>query len=271
MNVIELEHVMLRRKGKVILDDVSWNVPAHQHCVLLGVNGSGKTALLQAITGYMPPSSGRIQVLGKVHGTYDLRELRKSIGWVSSSFQERIHPQDSALEVVVSGKFASIGLWEDPTPADFENARAQLEFMGCDYVAERPYSVLSQGEKQRVLIARSLMLSPRLLILDEPCSGLDPSSREFFLEFIEKLGQQTDGPTLIYVTHHIEEVVSIFSHVCVMKAGRILLNGPKDRIITGENLAQAFGMEMTISRSNGRYWVMECRLTNKKSDFYYSQ
>ena len=104
MNVIELEHVTLTRKGKSILEDVSWNVRTHQHCVLLGANGSGKTALLQTITGYMSPSSGRIQILGKLHGTYDLRELRKSIGWVSSSLQERIHPHDSALEVVVSGK-----------------------------------------------------------------------------------------------------------------------------------------------------------------------
>lgn len=263
MNVIEVEHVTLSRKGKIILDDVSWKVPAHQHCVLLGANGSGKTALLQTITGYMPPSRGRIQVLGKLHGMYDWRELRKSIGWVSSALQERIHPHDSALEVVVSGKFASVGLWEEPTSSDFEYAHTQLEFMGCAYVAERPYSVLSQGEKQRVLIARSLMLKPRILILDEPCDGLDPSSREFFLEFIEKLGQQADGPTLIYVTHHIEEIVSIFSHVQLMKAGQMLLDGSKDQIITTENLARAFGMEMTISRSNGRYWVMECRFADK--------
>ena len=118
-----------------------------------------------------------------------------------------------------------------------------------------------------MLIARSLMLKPQLLILDEPCSGLDPSSREFFLEFIEKLGQQTDGPTLIYVTHHIEEIVSIFSHVQLMKSGRMLLDGPKEQIITTKNLSLAFDMEMTISRSNGRYWVMECRLIGKNADF----
>ncbi len=266
MNVIDLDHVTLTRKGKKILEEISWVVPAHQHCVLLGANGSGKTALLQVITGYMSPSSGRVQVLGKLHGTYDLRELRKSIGWVSSSLQERIHAHDTALEVVVSGKFASVGIWEEPTPQDFEQARAQLEFMGCEYAAERPYAVLSQGEKQRILIARSLMLRPQLLILDEPCGGLDPASREFFLEFIEKLGQQQDGPTLIYVTHHIEEIVSIFSHVQLMRSGRMLMDGPKTEIITTNHLSRAFGMEMKISRSNGRYWVMECQRVSRTAN-----
>ncbi|MDY0094898.1 MAG: ABC transporter ATP-binding protein [Candidatus Vecturithrix sp.] len=266
MNVIELEHVSLSRKGKIILEDVSWTVPARQHCVLLGTNGSGKTALLQVVIGYLSPSSGQVRVLGKLHGTCDLRELRKSIGWVSSSLQERIHAHDTALEVVVSGKFASVGIWEDPASEDFDQAYAQLEFMGCGYVSERPYAVLSQGEKQRVLIARSLMLHPQLLILDEPCSGLDPASREFFLEFIEKLGQQQDGPTLIYVTHHIEEIVSIFSHVQLMRSGRMLMDGPKTEIITTNHLSRAFGMEMKISRSNGRYWVMECQRVSRTAN-----
>jgi iron complex transport system ATP-binding protein len=260
MAIIELSNVSLTRNGKTILHDLSWSVPERQHSVVLGVNGSGKTALLQVITGYLPPSSGRVEVLGKLHGTYDLRELRKSIGWVSSALQERIHGRDTALEVVASGKFASIGLWEDPSREDFEQARTKLGFMGCGYLSDRKYEVLSQGEKQRVLIARSLMINPKLLILDEPCNGLDPASREFFLEFVEKLAQQPDCPTMIYVTHHIEEILPVFSHVQIMKAGRTFKYGHKNELITGEILQQAFDIHIDVSRNNGRYWMQACTL-----------
>lgn len=256
MNSIELQNVTVSREGQALLQEISWSVPEGQHCVVLGANGSGKTLLLQVVTGYLPPSSGSVTVLGFQHGHCDVRNLRRVIGWVSSSLQDRLHGHDSALDVVTSGKFASIGLWEEPTTQDYAQARECLDFVGCEALSARRYRVLSQGEKQRVLIARALMAQPRLLILDEPCGGLDPAAREHVLRFIEKIGQQPDGPTLIYVTHHIEEIMPVFTHAQLMKAGRTLAQGPCEQVITAELLHRTFEMPLNVKRHKQRYWTL---------------
>ncbi len=252
--MIRLGDVRMRRDDTVILDGVTWEVPAHRHTALLGLNGSGKTAMLQVVTGYMPPSGGEVEVLGYRRGKSDMREVRQYIGWVSTALGERIHSRDSALDVVVSGRYATIGLWEAPTAEDYAAAREQLAFMGCDQLAERRYAVLSQGEKQRVLIARALVARPKLLILDEPCSGLDPAARERFLSFVEKLGTAESGPTLIYVTHHIEEITPVFAQVSVMKAGRIHAHGSPEEVLQPDLLSEVYGFPMDVVRRGGRYW-----------------
>lgn len=252
--MITLKDVTMHRDEDVILDGVTWHVPDHAHTALLGLNGSGKTAMLQVVTGYMSPSGGDVEVLGYRRGSCDLRDVRRHIGWVSSALSERIHPRDTALDVVVSGCYAWIGLWEPPTPEDYEAAREQMHFMGCERLEERRYAVLSQGEKQRVLIARALVADPQLLILDEPCSGLDPAAREHFLEFVEKLGSKASGPTLIYVTHHIEEITPVFEHVSVMKDGRIHAHGSPEAVLTHDLLSGIYGLPMEIVRRGGRYW-----------------
>jgi iron complex transport system ATP-binding protein len=253
--MIKLEHVSMHRDGVAILDDVSWRVPDGAHTVLLGPNGSGKTALLQVVTGYMPPSSGEVEVLGFRRGGCDLRNVRRRIGWVSTALGERMHSPDSALDVVVSGKYASIGLWDTPEASDYEAARRELARMGCEALAQRRYAVLSQGEKQRVLIARALVAGPSLLILDEPCSGLDLAAREQLLRYIEKLGAVTDGPTLVYVTHHIDEITPIFSRVTVMKNGRLRAEGPPQEVITSELLSSTYEMPLEVRSDGARLWA----------------
>ncbi|NBF39069.1 MAG: ATP-binding cassette domain-containing protein [Spirochaetes bacterium] len=252
--MITLKNVTMHRDREMILDGVNWDISSHGHTALLGLNGSGKTAMLQVVTGYMPPSSGEVEVLGYVRGKSDLREVRRHIGWVSSALSERIHDRDTALDVVVSGRYASIGLWEPTTDEDVALARERLAFMGCERLEDRRYAVLSQGEKQRVLIARALVSRPTLLILDEPCSGLDPAAREHFLEFVEKLGTEPDGPTLIYVTHHIEEITPVFHQVSIMKDGRIHAHGSPQEVLTHELLSSVYGLEMEVVRRGGRYW-----------------
>src|SRR5262249_23179563 len=139
------------------------------------------------------------------------------------------------------------------TPADRRRARSILRQIECAYLAERPWRVLSQGERQRVLIGRALMASPPLLILDEPCAGLDPAAREHFLSFLQRLGRGKDSPTLVLVTHHVDEIMPVFSHVLVLKAGRVLAGGKKGEVMTGPRLSDAFDVAMRLGRRDGRY------------------
>lgn len=175
---IELNNVTWRREQKTVLTGVDWTVQQGEHWAVLGLNGSGKTTILNMINGYIWPTSGTVSVLGNLFGRVDLRELRKSIGWVSSSLQERIRPSESTLDVVISGKHASIGLYQKVDEADQEQAEQLMKDFHCIHLLGRTYETCSQGEKQKLLIARALMASPRLLILDEACNGLDFLSRK---------------------------------------------------------------------------------------------
>ncbi len=199
-----MEGLRIERSGTVILDDISWHVNRGQHWVILGANGSGKTSLLSALTGYLMPTAGEVSVLGETYGRSDWRELRKKIGIVSSSVRQMMSDDEPALESVASGKYAMIDFWGKLTTREKAEARELLRQVECEYLAAREWRVLSQGERQRVLIGRALMAKPRVLILDEPCAGLDPAAREHFMQFIHRLGRHPDSPTLIFVTHHVE-------------------------------------------------------------------
>jgi len=252
---IRLEDVSLVRSGKIILDRINWTVSPGGHWALLGANGSGKTTLLQLLAGYLWPTHGRITVLGRRFGQTDLRELRKSIGWVGSFLQVQVPFNQRPLDFIVSGKFASIGIFETPAEADYRLARDLVERLNCGEVLERPYGVLSQGEKQRLLIARALIAQPRLLILDEPSAGLDLLAREQLLQTLEELGRAAAAPTLIFVTHHLDEIMPVFSHVLVLKAGRILAAGAKDQVLEPNLMSAAFGVPLEVTRNGPRYWA----------------
>src|ERR1039458_3920090 len=183
--VLSVSNLRIERGGTVILDDVNWRVQRGEHWVILGANGSGKTSLLSALTGYLMPTSGEISVLGETYGESDWRELRKKIGLVSSSVRQMMADDEPAGETVASGKYAMIDFWGRVTRTEKAQALKLLRQVECEYLAERPWRVLSQGERQRVLIGRALMAKPRVLILDEPCAGLDPAAREHFLQFLQ--------------------------------------------------------------------------------------
>jgi iron complex transport system ATP-binding protein len=251
--ILSISGLRIQRGDTTILDDLSWEVKRGEHWVILGSNGSGKTSLLSALTAYLTPSDGTVDVLGERFGESDWRELRKSIGLVSSSVRQRMADDEAALETVVSGKYAMIDFWGRVTPGDRSAATRILKQIECMHLAERPWGVLSQGERQRILIGRALMAKPRLLILDEPCAGLDPVAREHFLEFIQHLGQQKNAPALVLVTHHVEEIMPVFTHVLILKSGRVLANGLKKEVLSSQRLGKAFGARMRLSVSNQRY------------------
>lgn len=251
--MLSVEGLHIERGGTVIIDDISWRVARGQHWVILGANGSGKTSLLSALTGYLMPTDGEINLLGKRYGESDWRELRKRIGIVSSSVRQMMSDEEVALETVASGKYAMIDFWGRVTRTEKRDALKLLRQVECEYLAERPWSVLSQGERQRVLIGRALMARPRVLILDEPCAGLDPAAREHFLQFIQRLGTHADAPTLVLVTHHVEEIMPAFSHVLILKNGRVLAQGRKGAVLDSKNLSSAFHARMKLRKAGGRY------------------
>ncbi|RIX54145.1 ABC transporter ATP-binding protein [Paenibacillus nanensis] len=253
--VIDISHVSWERGDKTILKDVSWRVGSKEHWCLLGLNGSGKTTLLNMINGYIWPTSGSVSVLGHKFGEYDLRELRKSIGWVSTSLQERLYGSEAALQIVLSGKFSTIGVYEQMEDEDRERARALLASLGCERLADRTYHTLSQGERQRVLIARALMSSPKLLILDEPCTGLDVFARESLLGMIERIAESEDAPTMIYVTHHIEEIMPCFKHTLLLKQGEVYAEGMNDQLMTSDTLSAFFDVQAHVEKRDGRHWL----------------
>ncbi len=251
--ILEISDLRIQRGDTTILDDVSWRVERGQHWAMLGANGSGKTSLLSALTGYLMPTAGKISLLRKNYGHSDWRELRKQIGLVSSSIRQMMADDEPALETVVSGKFAMIDFRGRVTRIDRAGALKLLRQVECGYLAERPWRVLSQGERQRVLIGRALMAEPRVLILDEPCAGLDPAAREHFLQFLQRLGRSKNAPTLVLVTHHVEEIMPVFSRLLILKNGRVLAAGEKNAVLNSRNLSKTFGARMQLQRTGNRY------------------
>ena len=213
--VLHLDDVSLKKDGNWILENVNWQIEKGDHWVLFGLNGSGKTAILNMLNAFYFPTSGKVTVLGKEFGkTYLGKDLRTQIGFVSSSLQEKFKQNDNAFEVVLSGAFAFIGLYESPTDEMRNKAFELLKSLGCIDYANRNYETLSQGEKQRVLIARALMGNPPLLIFDEPTNGLDFIAREYLLESIENISEYMTAPTMIYVTHHAKKFYPYLIKYC---------------------------------------------------------
>ncbi len=265
----------------MLLRGLSWRVAPGEHWAIVGPNGSGKTSLLKVLTGYMAASAGTIRLLGRTYGAADWRDLRQEIGIVTSAFAASIPPTEPALDTVVSGRYAQLDLWHRLTAADRRAGRQWLAFTGLAELADRPWDHLSQGERQRVLIARALIAGPRLLILDEPCAGLDPVARERFLTWLEEMLGRTamaaprgqKGPraagdaragrgfragatgalsapvSVVLVTHHLEEIVPGFSHALLLRAGTAVSAGPIREALTPAPLAAAFDARVRLRRA----------------------
>jgi iron complex transport system ATP-binding protein len=265
-HILVVRDLTIQRGDTCIVDRVSWTVARGEHWVILGANGSGKTSLLAALTGYLTPTEGEITVLGQTFGASDWRELRKHLGLVSSAIRQMVPDDENALTTVVSGKSAMIGHWGRIRVDERAAARRLLRQVEAEHLAARSWLVLSQGERQRVLIARALMARPRLLILDEPCAGLDPVAREQFLAFLERLGAQRSAPALVLVTHHVEEIMPVFGHALLLRAGRVVAAGQRARVLTDARLSETFAAPLRISRRRGRYALASVPVRNNEDN-----
>ncbi len=251
--LIQLEAVGFSRGSRAILSDISWRIEPRQHWVLLGPNGSGKTTLLRILTGYEWPTTGLVRVLGERYGQCSIPRMRRQIGWVSSAEQPLLSSWDRTIEIVVSGLDAAMAVYRSIQPDEWHRAEKILASVGTAGIAQQPFDTLSQGEQQRVLIARALINRPRLLILDEPCAGLDPAAREQFLADLSAMVLRPDAPTILLVTHHVEEILPWMSHVLLLNAGRIVAAGPAGEILNSQTIGRAFNGQCNLARKNGRY------------------
>jgi iron complex transport system ATP-binding protein len=246
--------VDLDRATAPVLRAVDWEVSAGQRWAVLGPNGSGKTTLIQLASGYLQPTRGTVEVLGRRLGRTDVRSLRQRLGLVSASVARMIVPWLPAREVVVSARHGALEpWWHDYTEADRAKALALLGAAGFDDVADRPFGVLSEGERQQVLLARALMVSPELLLLDEPCAGLDMGGRERLLSRLGELAQDPTAPPIVMVTHHVEEIPIAFTHVLLLQGGRVLDRGPLHQALSGPALSRCFDLPLVLQSQGGRW------------------
>ena len=256
MAVLELSDVTVVRGGARILDRISWSATAGERWVVLGPNGAGKTTLVQLASARIHPTSGTVRVLDERLGAVDVFELRPRIGLVSAAYAETIPGSERVLDVVMSAGYAVTGRWhEEYQRLDELRAKDLLARMGVAGLAERRYGTLSEGERKRVQIARAQMTDPEVLILDEPAAGLDLGSREDLVGRLSTIADDEDGPVVILVTHHVEEIPPSFTHGLLMRGGGVVAAGPLDEVMSTAWLTATFGLPLLLSSHEGRYFA----------------
>ncbi|MGB7804842.1 MAG: ATP-binding cassette domain-containing protein [Actinomycetota bacterium] len=258
--IVSLEGVTVRVEGRRILGPVSMPIGAGERWVLLGPNGGGKTTLLGVIGARRQPSSGSARVMGMTFGHGDLRKLQRRIGHASHSLSDLFPGGLRVLDVVLTGTRSVLSPWfQDYDPSERARAEAQLAAVGCGELAGRGFATCSQGERQRVLLARAMVGEPRLLVLDEPSAGLDLPSREALIAALERSIRERPDLTVVLATHHLEEIPPSATHAALLRDGCLVSSGPIEETLTREHLVGCFGIDVEVSRRGGR-WFSAARI-----------
>lgn len=238
--LISLKNLSITRSNKPVLHQFSWETTSGQHWFILGENGCGKTTLIEIIAGYLWPSEGSVEVLGKRYGEVDIRELRKTIGYVSPWIFTRIERHTSISHVVASGVDASAGFWGKLDVGLERKVKKSLSFFGIKELYSRPFGNCSSGQQLRAILARAHFNNPAIVILDEPFSQLDIGTRLSMYKHLEKLARQKRSPQIIMITHHLEDIAPLFTHGLIMRDGKIYKQGKRKEILKQQVLKQAF-------------------------------
>src|SRR6201991_2375881 len=258
--LIDFARVSLRRGGQTLVGPITWSVELDERWVVIGPNGAGKTSLLRIAAAHEHPSSGTAYVLGERLGRTDAAELRSRVGLSSSALSQRVPDDEVVRDLVVSAGYAVLGRWRETyEEVDYEQAIDMLESVGAEHLAERTYGTLSEGERKRVLIARSMMTDPELLLLAEPAAGLDLGGREELVARLADLAADPDSPALVLVSHHVEEIPQGFSHCLLLSEGEAVDAGLLTQVLTAENLSKAFGQSIALDYIDGRYFARRTR------------
>ena len=252
--VAELAGVSVIRGGATLLEGIDWAVDESDRWVVIGPNGAGKTTLLQILAAQVHPTTGVVELLGEKLGSVDVFELRPRIGLTSAALADRLPRSEKVSDVVVSASYAVLGRWrEEYDEMDHRRAGALLNELGIGHLVDRTFGTLSEGERKRVQIARALMTDPELMLLDEPAAGLDLAGREQLVRSLGDIAAGASAPAIVLVTHHVEEIPPGFTHVLLLRQGRIVSAGPIDDALTSETLTQAFGLPLELHRNGRRY------------------
>lgn len=244
--ILSMTNLSYRRQGTFILKDINWDFKKGERWAILGLNGAGKSTLLRILLAEFWKTSGQLTVLGTEFGKGDIPALRKKIGIVGSFLAERFPTNLLAEQIVLTGKYKSSILYREYGPLEMDQAKAMLRSIQADHLIGRTYASLSQGERQLLLIARSLMEDPAILILDEATVGLDLLARESLLRHIDRLCQLPTAPAIIHVTHHAEEITQNFTHVLLLKEGQVLAKGKKEDILTSDLLSTFYDNQVEL-------------------------
>ncbi|MFI7438509.1 ABC transporter ATP-binding protein [Nonomuraea indica] len=255
--VLRLQDVVVRRDGAALLRGIDWEVNADERWVVVGPNGAGKTTLLQVASTLLYPTEGVVEVLGERLGQTDVFDLRPRIGLASAALAERIPPEEKVIDLVLTASYGVMGRWtEEYDSNDVTRAVELIDMLGAAHLIRRRFGTLSEGERKRVQIARALMPDPEVLLLDEPAAGLDLGGREDLVRRLTVLAQDFRSPTLVLVTHHVEEVPSGFTHGLLLRNGSVVAQGPLDQVMTADNLSRTFGLPLSLDRSaEGRWYA----------------
>ena len=253
---VRLQDVRVVRNGTALLDGITWKVHPGERWALLGPNGSGKTTLLRVVGSALWPTSGIVEILGERLGRVDMRVLRQRIAVVSAAVGRSLRPAQPALDVVLTGRYAALETWwHEYTDADRVEAERLLDEAGFGGASfdERPFGLLSEGERQQVLLARALMGRPELLLMDEPAAGLDLGARERLVRRLARLASDPEVPPMILVTHHVEEIPPGITHASLLRDGALVASGPVDDVLTSEAVSEAFSLPVAVVRNDGRW------------------
>jgi iron complex transport system ATP-binding protein len=252
--VLYLRGVGVCRDRSMLLRDVDWTVREDESWVIVGPNGAGKTTLLQVAAGLIPPTEGVAEVLGEPVQDADPQDLRSRVGISSASVAEQVPRAEKVIDLVMTAGYGLLGRGsEEYDSFDVSRAVELLDAVGCAHLIRRRFGTLSEGERKRVQIARSLMADPELLLLDEPAAGLDLGGREDVLSRIAALVRNPVAPVMVLVTHHVEEVPPGFTHAMLMRRGTVLAAGPVDQVFTARNLSRCFGVPLIVERRAARW------------------
>ena len=254
-SALDLADVTFVRDGRTILSPLTWQVRDTERWLVLGANGSGKTTLLRIASLYEHPSAGTVEVLGERLGSTDVRQLRRRVGYLSASLAAQLRPELRCLDVVMTAKYAALEpWWHRYTTADEAAAIECLDRMGVAWAAERPLGTVSSGEQQRVLLARTLMNQPGIVLLDEPSARLDLGGREQLVQALAELALDPTAPPLVLVTHHLDEVPPGITHVLMLRDGNVVAKGPITEHLHSAALSECFGMPLHLERRpDGRF------------------
>jgi iron complex transport system ATP-binding protein len=252
--VLRMRGVGIRHERSMLLRDVDWTVRSDESWVVIGPNGAGKTTLLQVAAAMVFPTEGTVELLGEALESADIIDLRTRIGLASAAVADRVPPAEKVIDLVLTASYGILGRTaEDYDSFDVTRAVELLDALGCAHLIRRRFATLSEGERKRVQIARSMMPDPEMLLLDEPAAGLDLGGREDLLRRVSGLARDPRAPTMIMVTHHVEEVPEDFTHAMLLRKGAVLAAGPLQQVFTERNLSRCFGVPLLVERRAARW------------------